>query len=77
MRPLLLVVAVIELSDVVFDCGLYPGGVWLLQKTHSSCIRANIFAICSLRSLFGFVSAVVTELEYLETSVGVVLGETA
>ena len=71
--PLLLVVAVIELSDVVFAVDSIPA-VFGVTKDPFIVYTSNIFAICSLRSLFGFVSAVVSELEYLETSVAVVLG---
>ena len=71
--PLLLVVAVIELSDVVFAVDSIPA-VFGVTKDPFIVYTSNIFAICGLRSLFGFVSAVVSELEYLETSVAVVLG---
>ena len=71
--PLLLVVAVIELSGVVFAVDSIPA-VFGVTKDPFIVYTSNIFAICSLRSLFGFVSAVVSELEYLETSVAVVLG---
>jgi len=71
--PLLLVVAVIELSDVVFAVDSIPA-VFGVTKDPFIVYTSNIFAICGLRSLFGFVSAFVSELEYLETSVAVVLG---
>jgi len=71
--PLLLVVAVIELSDVVFAVDSIPA-VFGVTKDPFIVYTSNIFAICGLRSLFGFVSAMVSELEYLQTAVAVVLG---
>ena len=71
--PLLLVVAVIELSDVIFAVDSIPA-VFGVTKDPFIMYMSNIFAICSLRALFGFVSAMVSELEYVQTSVAIVLG---
>ena len=71
--PLLAAVACLELSDVVFAVDSVPA-VFGVSEDPFIVYTSNIFAICGLRSLFGFVSAVVSELEYLETSVAVVLG---
>jgi TerC family integral membrane protein len=71
--PLLLVLAVIELSDVVFAVDSIPA-VFGVTKDPFIVYTSNMFAILSLRQLFGLVSKAVGELEYLQTAVALVLG---
>mmetsp|Transcript_18025 Transcript_18025/g.30812 ORF Transcript_18025/g.30812 Transcript_18025/m.30812 type:complete len:395 (-) Transcript_18025:1520-2704(-) len=71
--PLLLTLAVIEISDVIFAVDSIPAafGVTLDPFIIYS---SNIFAILSLRALYGFVSTVMGELRFLDKSVAAVLG---
>eukprot|EP00241_Pyramimonas_parkeae_P005965 CAMPEP_0114245694 /NCGR_PEP_ID=MMETSP0058-20121206/12045_1 /TAXON_ID=36894 /ORGANISM="Pyramimonas parkeae, CCMP726" /LENGTH=388 /DNA_ID=CAMNT_0001358789 /DNA_START=387 /DNA_END=1553 /DNA_ORIENTATION=- len=71
--PLLLVVAVIELSDVVFAVDSIPA-VFGVTTDPFIVYSSNMFALLSLRALFAFVSEIVAELEYLQTAVACVLG---
>jgi TerC family integral membrane protein len=71
--PLLLVLAVIEISDVVFAVDSIPA-VFGVTTDPFIVYTSNIFAILSLRSLFAFVADVMTKLHYLEKSVALVLG---
>jgi len=71
--PLLLVLAVVELSDVVFAVDSIPA-VFGVTKDTFIVYSSNIFAILCLRSLYGFVSTAVTELRYLQPAVALVLG---
>ncbi len=71
--PLLLVLAVIEVSDVVFAVDSIPA-VFGVTKDPFIVYTSNMFAILSLRQLYGLVSKAVGELEYLQTAVALVLG---
>ncbi|GMH40660.1 hypothetical protein BSKO_08564 [Bryopsis sp. KO-2023] len=71
--PLLLTLAVIELSDVVFAVDSIPA-VFGVTLDPFIVYSSNLFAILSLRSLYGFVSVVMKELKYLDKSVALVLG---
>jgi len=71
--PLLLVLAVVEVSDVVFAVDSIPA-VFGVTKDPFIVYTSNMFAILSLRQLFGLVSKAVGELEYLQTAVALVLG---
>jgi predicted tellurium resistance membrane protein TerC len=71
--PLLLVVTVIELSDVVFAVDSIPA-IFGVTTDPFIVYTSNMFAILSLRALYGFVATVVDELEYLQTAVALVLG---
>lgn len=71
--PLLLVVAVIELSDVVFAVDSIPA-VFGITTDPLIVYSSNMFAILALRSMFSFVSELLADLEYLEVSLGGVLG---
>lgn len=71
--PLLLTLAVVELSDVVFAVDSIPA-VFGITLDPFIVYTSNIFAILSLRALYGFVSTVMTELRYLDKAVAVVLG---
>ena len=71
--PLLLTLAVVELSDVVFAVDSVPA-VFGITLDPFIVYSSNIFAILSLRSIYGFVSLVMTQLRFLDKSVAVVLG---
>jgi TerC family integral membrane protein len=71
--PLLLALAVVELSDVIFAVDSIPA-VFGVTLDPFIIYTSNIFAILSLRSLYGFVSSVMTELRFLDKSVALVLG---
>lgn len=71
--PLLLVLLVIELSDVIFAVDSIPA-VFGVTLDPFIVYSSNIFAILSLRGLYSFVSSIMTKLAYLEKSVAVVLG---
>jgi TerC family integral membrane protein len=71
--PLLLTLAVIELSDVVFAVDSIPA-VFGVTLDPFVVYTSNMFAILSLRSLYSFVSTVMTELRYLDKAVALVLG---
>ncbi|EFN50725.1 hypothetical protein CHLNCDRAFT_28756 [Chlorella variabilis] len=71
--PLLLVLLVVELSDVVFAVDSIPA---VLGVTLDPFIvyTSNLFAILSLRGLYTFVSTFMKELRFLDKAVAVVLG---
>lgn len=71
--PLLLVVAIVELSDVVFAVDSIPA-VFGVTTDPFIVYTSNMFALLSLRALFVFVAEVVAKLEYLQTAVALVLG---
>ncbi|KAK3237414.1 hypothetical protein CYMTET_52509 [Cymbomonas tetramitiformis] len=71
--PLLLVLAIVELSDVVFAVDSIPA-VFGVTKDPFIVFTSNMFAILSLRSLYYFVATAVAELKYLQTAVALVLG---
>jgi TerC family integral membrane protein len=71
--PLLLTLAVIELSDVVFAVDSIPA-VFGVTLDPFIVYTSNMFAILSLRALYGFVSTVMSELKYLDKAVALVLG---
>ncbi|QDZ23896.1 integral membrane protein TerC [Chloropicon primus] len=70
--PLLLVLAVVELSDLIFAVDSIPA-VFGVTKDPFIVYTSNMFAIVGLRSLFGVVSTAMARLQYLEKSVGTVL----
>ena len=70
--PLLLTLAVVELSDVVFAVDSIPA-VFGVTLDPLIVYSSNMFAIMSLRSLYSFVSTVMTELRFLDKSVALVL----
>ncbi|KAI4349227.1 hypothetical protein L6164_009844 [Bauhinia variegata] len=71
--PLLLTVAVIELSDIAFAVDSIPA---VLGVTRDPFIvfTSNIFAILGLRSLYTIIAEGMSDLEYLQPSIAVVLG---
>ena len=71
--PLLLVLATVELSDLVFAVDSIPA-VFGVTKDPFIVYSSNMFAILCLRSLFSVVSSAMEELKYLEQAVGIVLG---
>lgn len=70
--PLLLTVAVIELSDIVFAVDSIPA-VFGVTRDPFVVFTSNFFAILGLRSLYTLVSQSMSELQYLQPSIGVVL----
>ena len=71
--PLLLVLAVVELSDLLFAVDSIPA-VFGVTKDPLIVYSSNMFAILGLRSLFKVVSSAMEKLTYLDKSVGIVLG---
>lgn len=71
--PLLLTVAVIELSDIAFAVDSIPA-VFGITRDPFIVFSSNLFAIVGLRSLYTLISAGMADLEYLQPSIGVVLG---
>ena len=71
--PLLLTLAVIELSDVIFAVDSIPA-VFGVTLDPFIIYTSNMFAILSLRALFAFVADVMDDLHFLDKSVAVILG---
>lgn len=71
--PLLLTVAVIELSDIAFAVDSIPT-VFGVTRDPFVVFTSNFFAILGLRSLYTLISESMAELEYLQPSIAVVLG---
>ncbi|KAL2933900.1 Thylakoid membrane protein TERC chloroplastic [Bienertia sinuspersici] len=71
--PLLLTVAVIELSDIAFAVDSIPA-VFGVTRDPFIVFSSNLFAILGLRSLYTLISESMAELEYLQPSIAVVLG---
>ncbi|XP_071690579.1 thylakoid membrane protein TERC, chloroplastic-like [Rutidosis leptorrhynchoides] len=71
--PLLLTVAVIELSDIAFAVDSIPA-VFGVTRDPFIVFSSNLFAILGLRSLYTLISESMGELEYLQPSIGIVLG---
>ena len=71
--PLLLATAVIELSDIVFAVDSIPA-VFGVTRDPFIVYTSNLFAILSLRSLYGFVQGALEELRFLQPAVALVLG---
>ncbi|WCJ34604.1 integral membrane TerC family protein [Euphorbia peplus] len=71
--PLLLTVAVIELSDIAFAVDSIPA-VFGVTRDPFIVLSSNLFAILGLRSLYTLISEGMAELEYLQPSIAVVLG---
>ncbi|XP_028945368.1 thylakoid membrane protein TERC, chloroplastic-like isoform X2 [Malus domestica] len=70
--PLLLTVAVIELSDVAFAVDSIPA-VFGVTRDPFIVSSSNLFAIVGLRSLYRLISEGMSDLEYLQPSIAVVL----
>ncbi|KAL4560560.1 hypothetical protein LXL04_032713 [Taraxacum kok-saghyz] len=71
--PLLLTVAVIELSDIAFAVDSIPA-VFGVTRDPFIVFSSNLFAILGLRSLYTLISESMSELEYLQPAIGIVLG---
>ncbi|KZV35071.1 hypothetical protein F511_04376 [Dorcoceras hygrometricum] len=71
--PLLLTVAVIELSDIAFAVDSIPA-VFGVTRDPFIVYTSNLFAILGLRSYYTVISAKMAELEYLQPAIGVILG---
>ncbi|XP_020204620.1 thylakoid membrane protein TERC, chloroplastic [Cajanus cajan] len=71
--PLLLTVAVIELSDIAFAVDSIPA-VFGVTRDPFVVLTSNLFAILGLRSLYLIISEGMSELKYLQPSIAVVLG---
>ncbi|XP_048138269.1 thylakoid membrane protein TERC, chloroplastic isoform X4 [Rhodamnia argentea] len=71
--PLLLTVAVIELSDIAFAVDSIPA-VFGVTRDPFIVFTSNLFAILGLRSLYRLISEGMSDLEYLQPSIAVVLG---
>eukprot|EP00752_Nemacystus_decipiens_P012890 g11410.t1 len=71
--PLLLVLACIELSDIIFAVDSIPA-VFAVTKDPFIVYTSNIWAILNLRSLFTLLSSAVEDLVYLRPAVAIVLG---
>lgn len=71
--PLLLTLAVVELSDIVFAVDSIPA-VFGVTRDPLIVFSSNIFAILGLRSLYTLISSRMDELDYLQPAVAVVLG---
>jgi TerC family integral membrane protein len=70
--PLLLCLVCIELSDIVFAFDSVPA-IFGVTSDPFIVYTSNMFAILSLRSLYGVLSKAVTQLKYLEKAVGLIL----
>ncbi|XP_062117078.1 thylakoid membrane protein TERC, chloroplastic isoform X2 [Humulus lupulus] len=70
--PLLLTVAVIELSDIAFAVDSIPA-VFGCTRDPFIVYTSNVFAILGLRSLYTLISEGMSDLVYLQPSIGVVL----
>jgi len=70
--PLLLTLAVVEISDVVFAVDSIPA-VFGVTLDPFIVYTSNLFAILSLRSLYSFVSTIMSELRFLDKAVALVL----
>jgi len=70
--PLLLALAVVEISDVVFAVDSIPA-VFGVTLDPFIVYSSNMFAILSLRSLYSFVSTIMSELRFLDKAVALVL----
>ncbi|KAG6546708.1 hypothetical protein Mapa_011897 [Marchantia paleacea] len=71
--PLLLTLVVVELSDIAFAVDSIPA-VFGVTRDPFIVFSSNIFAILGLRSLYTIISGSMAELQYLQPSVGLVLG---
>ncbi|GMH10110.1 hypothetical protein Nepgr_011951 [Nepenthes gracilis] len=71
--PLILTVAVIELSDIAFAVDSIPA-VFGITRDPFIVFSSNLFAILGLRSLYTLISESMSQLDYLQPSIAVVLG---
>ncbi len=71
--PLLLVLLVVETSDVVFALDSIPA-VFGITRDPFIVYTSNIFAILGLRSLYFLLAGVIDKFHYLKTGLAIVLG---
>lgn len=71
--PLLLTVAVVELSDIAFALDSIPA-VFGVTRDPFIVFTSNLFAILGLRSYYKLVSESMADLEYLQPAIAVILG---
>ncbi|KAM0953710.1 putative integral membrane protein TerC [Dioscorea sansibarensis] len=71
--PLLLTVAVIELTDIAFAVDSIPA-VFGVTRDPFIVFSSNLFAISGLRALYILISQKMSDLEYLQPAIGIVLG---
>ncbi|KAJ7517810.1 hypothetical protein O6H91_21G040800 [Diphasiastrum complanatum] len=71
--PLLLTLAVVELSDIAFAVDSIPA-VFGVTRDPFIVFSSNMFAILGLRSLYTLISSSMYELKYLQPAIGAVLG---
>lgn len=71
--PLLVVLIVVELSDVMFAVDSVPA-IFGVTLDPFLVYSSNMLAILSLRALFQFVAVAMSNLRYLDKSVALVLG---
>jgi tellurite resistance protein TerC len=70
--PLLLVVLVVEMTDVVFAVDSIPA-IFAVTRDPFIVLTSNIFAILGLRSLYFLLAGVIGKLRYLKVGLGLVL----
>lgn len=71
--PLLVVLLVVESTDVVFAVDSIPA-IFGITKDPFIVFTSNIFAILGLRSLYFLLAGVIDKFHYLQTGLSVVLG---
>lgn len=71
--PLLLVLLIIEISDVIFAVDSIPA-VFGVTLDPFIVYTSNMFAILSLRGLYSFVAGFLPKVKYLDKSIAIVLG---
>ena len=70
--PLLLVLVVVEATDVVFALDSIPA-IFAITRDPFIVYTSNIFAILGLRALYFLLAGAMSELHYLKTGLGAVL----
>jgi tellurite resistance protein TerC len=71
--PLLLVLAVVEATDIVFAVDSIPA-IFAVTQDPFIVYTSNIFAILGLRALFFLLAGVITRFHHLKFGLGLVLG---
>jgi tellurite resistance protein TerC len=71
--PLLLVLLVVETSDVIFALDSIPA-VFGITRDPFIVYTSNVFAILGLRSLYFLLAGVINKFHYLKTGLAIVLG---
>jgi tellurite resistance protein TerC len=71
--PLVIVLVVIETTDLVFAIDSIPA-IFAITKDPFIIFTSNIFAILGLRSLYFVLSSALVKLRYLKTGLAIVLG---